>query len=308
MKRLILITLAALLSVTPLFAKKSYKMHKITKADLERTEYPMPVDGADALILDQKIDVAVYATRSYNFDRSLTREPYLYILETTTRQIKILTSKGTEYAGISFEIPNTATDIKFHMPINQTLPQTPQWEISATRHTLENGKHVKYKIEDKDIRQTADGDITTVSLQIEDADCGDIIEYTYSRVIMMDVDSYRMLYDMKYNIPSLHTRYDIAIPTDYDNVYAANPISIVKCDAGPYMTKQFNANKLLEVFPVSNIQTDWNYPGHYKLWLGTLSGEFNVLSLEADNIQAMDPASDQATVEIQYTNPKPKSK
>ena len=85
MKRFTYFSLAilALTSIAAISAsaQTDYKFGKVTRAELERTDYPAMVDGADAVVLDELSDLLLSTDKTYpqneryyNVDRIVTRK------------------------------------------------------------------------------------------------------------------------------------------------------------------------------------------------------------------------------------------
>ena len=66
MKRRILLLLAAWLTATSASAQADYKFGKVTRAELERTDYPAIADGADAVALEDRTDLLIIADSCFD--------------------------------------------------------------------------------------------------------------------------------------------------------------------------------------------------------------------------------------------------
>jgi len=103
MKRFTYFSLAilALTSIAAISAsaQTDYKFGKVTRAELERTDYPAIVDGADAVALEDLTDLLIIADSCFDakFD-AFAR--FYYSHRKVIRKIKILNSDGLKYANI----------------------------------------------------------------------------------------------------------------------------------------------------------------------------------------------------------------
>ncbi len=77
-------------------AQTDYKFGKVTRAELERTDYPAMVDGADAVVLDELSDLLLSTDKTYP-----QNERYYNVDRIVTRKIKILKPEGLSQATVS---------------------------------------------------------------------------------------------------------------------------------------------------------------------------------------------------------------
>ncbi len=134
MKRFTYFSLAilALTSIAAISAsaQTDYKFGKVTRAELERTDYPAIVDGADAVALEDLTDLLIIADSCFDakFD-AFAR--FYYSHRKVIRKIKILNSDGLRYANI--KIPHR------HARHPRTFDSSTEG-IRGYSYTLKDGK------------------------------------------------------------------------------------------------------------------------------------------------------------------------
>ena len=175
MKRFTYFSLAvlALTSIAAISAsaQTDYKFGKVTRAELERTDYPAMVDGADAVALEDLTDMLIIADSCFDakFD-AFAR--FYYSHRKVIRKIKILNSDGLKYANI--KIPHR------HARHPRTFDSSTEG-IRGYSYTLKDGKISRSKLKVTDIKLRMTDDSTAqAEFTIPDVEVGSIIEYEYT--------------------------------------------------------------------------------------------------------------------------------
>ena len=171
MKRRILLLLAAWLTATSASAQADYKFGKVTRAELERTDYPAIADGADAVALEDRTDLLIIADSCFDakFD---TFARFYYSHRKVIRKIKILSSDGLKYANITIPHRHTRHPLTFDSSIEG---------IKGYSYTLRGGKISRSKLKATDIKLRMTDDSTAqAEFTIPDVEVGSIIEYEYT--------------------------------------------------------------------------------------------------------------------------------
>ena len=162
MKRLI--ALLALVAVAlSAEAQNELKFGKVTKADLQKTDYPIAA-GADVVVLDEYIQNGFY----YQFYVMPARGTRVVCQHRVARRIKILSDKGLE-------------QLKFDIQLEKdNAGRVSIAEFSAQRYSLENNKVTRKAYPNNDIVIENNGEFAAVAkIDLSDAKVGDIIEYRY---------------------------------------------------------------------------------------------------------------------------------
>ena len=223
MKRFTYFSLAvlALTSIAAISAsaQTDYKFGKVTRAELERTDYPAIVDGADAVVLDELNDLLLSTDKTYP-----QNERYYNVDRIVTRKIKILKPEGLSQATVS---------IVYHTGDNEYLEGCKKDDIDAYSYKLVDGKIVKKRLKDNDIDMERLSDTSTkVTFTVPDAEVGGIIEYKYPKYILA-FDTRAIDLAMYRDIPSLSSKIQIYV---YDNKYD-DCFQLMKLGNTPIATK-----------------------------------------------------------------------
>ena len=219
MKKILLLLAIVAVALTA-EAQESFKFGKVTKADLQKTDYHIAA-GADAVVLDELQQTYLWRTSQ---DRNwLFKENghISYSHTTISRKIKILRPEGSRCAKVAIEC--------FYADKEKYPAHTVEYisAIEAYSYTLVDGNVVKKRLQDQDVKAKILNDTTAlVEFTIPNVQSGSIIEYEYS-LLKSSVRNYRIDFDLQRDIPVLSTKClvatDKSIPTATmreDNWYA----------------------------------------------------------------------------------------
>ena len=210
MKRfLLLLVFVAITFVTS--AQESFKFGKITKADLLKTDYPIAAE-ADAVVLDELQQTIFYRT-SHDRNWLFKEDGHMSVSYTTiSRKLKILHPEGSRHAKVYVDCYYSD---KEYYPTHTVESIS---AIEAYSYTLRNGKVVKSKLNDKDVKTTILNDTTArVEFTIPNVCNGSIIEYEYS-LLKQSVRTYCIDFPMQHDIPVLSSRCVVAADKSISSV------------------------------------------------------------------------------------------
>lgn len=144
----------------PASAQVEYKFGKVTRAELERTEYPDVAQGADAVVLEEVIEPYIVGYKSAD-------KPQEYFTS-VMRKIKILDERGLGRAKL--RIPYTTKGFSY-MPV---------WDVAGYVYSIENGEPTKRELCGDEVRIVrSDKRDGVVEISFSGVKAGDIIEYGY---------------------------------------------------------------------------------------------------------------------------------
>ena len=283
MKRLASLSLAVLaltsIAATSASAQADYKFGKVTRAELERTDYPAIADGADAVVIDGLTDVVVV---QWNRDQAITYEVNTEI----SRKIKILTEEGAEkQARVTIDLGSA----------DGYTEDCAKASIKAVSYTLVDGDIVETEINKSDIKYVRHPDDTAcLEFLVPNTVAGSVIEYTYVKRASIKnggskriTDSGFMIFPMQHDIPALRSRCSVAVGT-----IPAGCGSFASFKEGAHPVKSKRA-KITKSVSGTNWKIDrpyrvgWRgYYGDYSYLSSSNYGEYETTVYTADDLPA----------------------
>ena len=268
-------------------AQADYKFGKVTRAELERTDYPAIADGAAAVVIDELNDLLLSTDKTHP-----ENERYYNVDRIVTRKIKILKPEGLSQASVS---------IVYHTGDNEYLEGCKKDDIDAYSYKLVDGRIVKKRLKDDDIRTERISDTSTrVTFTVPDAEVGGIIEYKYPKYILA-FDTRAIDLAMFRDIPSLSSKIQIYV---YDNKYE-DCFQLMKLGTAPVRTlsgKRARQCRSIRTATPPTRHTGGAGDGFRSIFVygggRTMSITCPYYEFSATNLAAADPHEDAAGVRI----------
>ena len=291
MKRITIIStimsIVATATAMTVSAQADYKFGKVTRAELERTDYPAIADGAAAIVIDELNDLLLSTDKTHP-----ENERYYNVDRIVTRKIKILKPEGLSQASVS---------IVYHTGDNEYLEGCKKDDIDAYSYKLVDGRIVKKRLKDGDIRTERISDTSTrVTFTVPDAEVGGIIEYKYPKYILA-FDTRAIDLAMFRDIPSLSSKIQIYV---YDNKYE-DCFQLMKLGTAPVRTlsgKRARQCRSIRTATPPTRHTGGAGDGFRSIFVygggRTMSITCPYYEFSATNLAAADPHEDAAGVRI----------